>query len=189
VKPTVQGFVFLPLALSNPIFNDLTGVLGQVDGSFQLPVYKGLGVGVGIDASFYQLNEHGLAVGETPGSVSRLLYYGKVNWTAYTGPQTFYELSAKFGQSTWNWDCTTCTSNEKQPGFHWGLNATYFVHATDNLAFGLSLGYEADGTSFGPEVIGLENFPGRTDTGGPYHFITVGLGFSTAFAKSDAGMW
>jgi hypothetical protein len=189
VKPTAQGFVFLPLALGNPVFNDLTGVLGQVGGSFQLPVYRGLGVGVGVDASFYELNEHGLSTEETQGTVNRLLYYGKLSWSAYTGPRTFYELSAKLGQSTWDWDCTTCTSNEKQVAFHWGLNASYFVHATDNLAFGLSLGYEEDGTSFGPHVIGLDNFPGRTDTGGPYHFLTVGLGFSTGFAKSDRGMW
>jgi len=189
VKPTAQVFVHLPVALNNPVFNDLTGVLGQVDGAFQLPIYKGLGVGVGIDASFFELNDHALSPEVTEGSANRWLYYGKVNWSAYTGPQTFYELSAQFGQSRWNWDCTSCAYNEQQVGFHWGLSAAYFVNATDNLAFGLLLGYEADGSSFGPGVIGLDHFPGRTDTERPYHFLTIGLGFSTNFAKSESGMW
>lgn len=189
IKPTAQGFIFLPMALGNPVFNDLTAVLGQLDGSFQLPVYKGLGVGAGVNASFFELNDHALSPQVTEGSLSRWLYYGKLNWSAYTGPRTFYELSAKLGQSIWDWDCSTCASNEKQVAFHWGLSAAYFVHATDNLAFGLSLGYEADGSSFGPEVVGLDHFPGRTDTGASYHFLTIGLGFSTGFAKSDTEMW
>ncbi|MBK6408863.1 MAG: hypothetical protein IPF78_04025 [Flavobacteriales bacterium] len=47
VKPTLQGILFLPVALGNPIFDNLTAVLGQVEGSFQLPVYKGSAQGWG----------------------------------------------------------------------------------------------------------------------------------------------
>ena len=185
VKPTFQGFLFLPVALGNPVFDNLTAVLGQVEGSFQLPVYKGLGVGVGVNATWYELEEFGLSAQvPTDGDVRRMLYFGKLNWTHYTGTRTFLELSTKLGQSTWDWNCRTCSVNERQSGLHWGLNAGWFVHASDNLAFGLSLGYEQDATRFSPGVIGLERFPGRTDTGGPYHFLTVGLGFSTGFQKT-----
>lgn len=188
-KPTAQGFLFLPIALGNPIFDNLTDVLGQVDGAFQLPVYKGLGIGVGVNATWYELNGNGLSPELTEGDVNRLLFHGKLAWAHYTGPRTFYELNAKLGQATWNWNCRTCADNERQSGFHWALNAAYFVHASDNLAFGLSVGYQHDATSFGPGVIGLERFPGRTDMGAPYHFLTVGLGFSTSFQKADEAIW
>lgn len=189
LKPTAQGFLFLPVALGNPIFDNLSDVLGQVDGSFQLPVYKGFGVGVGMNATFYELNDRGLAPEVTEGDVNRLLFYGKLTWTHYTGPRTFVEMNAKLGQSTWDWNCSTCADNERQAGFHWGVNAAYFVHASDNLAFGLSLGYQQDAVRFGPGVIGLERFPGRTEMDAPYHFLTVGLGFSTTFEKAKDGVW
>lgn len=189
-KPSVQGFLFLPVALKNPVFDDLTAVLGQLEGVFQMPVWKGLGVGLGVNATWYELEERAVGGGIiTQGEVRRMLYFGKLNWTRYTGPRTFYELNTKLGQSTWTWDCTTCASNETSSSFHWGVNAAYFIHASDNLAFGLSLGYEADAAEFGPEVIGLERFPGRTDASAPYRFITIGLGFSTTFANSSGSMW
>lgn len=188
-KPTIQGFFHLPVALGNPVFNDLADVLGQVDGSFQMPFYKGLGAGLGVNASFYELNEHGLATEVTDGSTTRMLYYGKLFWTHTTGKQSFLELNAKLGQGTWAWDCTTCGNNERQVAFHWAANAAWFIHASDNLAFGLSLGYQADDSRFGPGVIGLQRFPGRTDTGAPYRFLTVGLGFSTGFERSKDGIW
>lgn len=188
-KPTAQGFFILPVTLGNPIFNDLADVLGQVDGCFQMQFYKGLGVGLGMNASFYELNEHGLATEVTDGSTTRMLYYGKLFWTHPTGKQTFLELNAKLGQSTWAWDCTSCGNNERQAGFHWAVNAAWFIHASDNLAFGLSLGYQADESRFGPGVIGLQRFPGRTDMGAPYRFLTIGLGFSTGFEKSKEGIW
>ncbi|MBS1582620.1 MAG: hypothetical protein JST66_10515 [Bacteroidetes bacterium] len=189
LKPTAQGFLILPVVLNNPIFDDLTAVLGQVDGCVQFPVAKGLGFGVGASMTWYELEEHGLPQVTAIGTTERLVFYGKVAYARYTGPRTFYELNAKLGQGSWNWKCSSCADNEKQPGFHWGLNAAYFVHASDNLAFGLTLGYEADATSFGPGVIGLDHFPGRLDTGAPYRFLTVGLGFSTRFAKSPEREW
>ncbi|MBK7287029.1 MAG: hypothetical protein IPI95_07935 [Flavobacteriales bacterium] len=102
VKPTVQGILFLPVALGNPIFDNLTAVLGQVEGSFQLPVYKGFGAGVGVNATWYELNEFGLSSQvPTDGDVRRMLYFAKLNWTRYTGNSTFLEFSTKLGQSTW----------------------------------------------------------------------------------------
>lgn len=189
LKPTAQGAFVLPLALENPVFNNLTSTMGQVDGSFNLPLYKGLGVGVGGNVTWYELNGNALAPELTEGTLNRVLFYGKLWWAQYTGPRTFYELNAKVGQGTWDWNCRTCTDNLRQPGLHWAVNAAYFVHASDNLAFGLTMGYQADEASFGPGVIGLERFPGRTDTGGQYRFFTVGLAFSTSFQRAAEGVW
>ena len=51
------------------------------------------------------------------------------------------------------------------------------------------LGYQADALRFGPDVVGLDGFPGRTDTGAPYRFLSVGLGFSTGFRPSPESHW
>ncbi|MFT3885587.1 MAG: hypothetical protein QM724_09195 [Flavobacteriales bacterium] len=189
-KPSFQGLLLLPVPLRNPVFGDLTEVLGQVEGAFQVPLFKGLGVGVGAKFNWYGLEEHGLAQLITNGEVRRMVLFGKLQYEHYTGPITYYELNAKAGQARWTWDCTTCADNAKQNAFHWGISASYFVHTSDNLAFGITLGYEADAASFGPGVIGLESFPGRKDRDAPYRFLTVGLGFSTRFIKSNEdGMW
>ncbi|MCO6482091.1 MAG: hypothetical protein J5I62_04800 [Flavobacteriales bacterium] len=186
-RPRAQGFLFLPVALDAPVFNGLTDVLGQVDASISFPLHKGLGIGAGANHTWYELNERALAPEWTIGSVNRLLLYGKLSWGRYTGPRSFYELNAKVGQAIWDWKCGTCPDSRRQADLGWGLNAAYFIHATDNLAFGISVGYHRDMSEFGPGVIGLDRFPGRTDTGGPYRFFNVGLGFSTGFQRSPQG--
>lgn len=188
-KPTLQGMLILPTALSNPIFSRLTEPLGEFALSGQFPLKSGLGAGVGASGMWWDLQEHAFSQLHTIGSSRRLTYYGKLFYSHYTGKVTFYELSAKAGMSDWAWDCTTCAQQVKQTGFHWGVNAGYFVHATKNLAFGLTLGYEADASNFSPEVICLDAFPGYTERGGPYRFFTLGLGFSTRFEKSDEQSW
>lgn len=188
-EPALQGAFILPIALHNPGFDDLTAILGQVDACFQLPVVKGIGWGIGVNATFYELNEHGTGNPiSTIGNVDRMLLYGKVNYMRYTGPVTFYQFDAKFGYGVWDWDCSTCAVNVRQPAIHWGLDAGYYFNATKNLAFGLIVGYEGDGSDFGPEVIGLEDIQGHR-TGSPYRFLTIGLGFSTGFQKTKDGMW
>ncbi len=188
-KATAQGSFMLPLALQNPVFNGLTSTMGQVDGAFNLPLYKGIGIGAGVNGTWYELNENALSPAVTAGTTDRLLAYGKLWWGRYTGPRTFFLVDAKLGRSTWDWQCTTCRQNERQTGFHWALDAGYFVHASDNLAFGVLLGYQEDAYNFGPGVIGLERFPGRTDMGGRYRFLTVGLGFTTGFQRSRERDW
>jgi hypothetical protein len=183
-KPRAQGFLVLPVVLKDPVLTGLADVMGQVDGSFSMPVYKGLGIGVGANHTWYELNEGALAPEVTIGSVNRLLLYGKLSWGHYTGARTFYELNAKLGSGIWDWQCGTCADSQRQSAFSWGLNAAYFIHATDNLAFGISVGYHRDLSEFSPEVIGLGRFPGRTDRGGPYRFLNVGLGFSTGFQRN-----
>jgi hypothetical protein len=189
-KLSAQGWLVLPVALKNPVFDALTEVQGQLDGSLQLPVWKGLGFGAGVKVNFFGLEERALSRTLTQGDASRFVYYGKLQYERYLGGKAYVELYTKLGMAQWKWNCRTCASNERQSGFHWGSGAALFVHASDNLAFGVTLGYEADAASFGPNVIGLNEFPGRTDTGGPYRFLTVGLGFSTRFLPSKGeDMW
>lgn len=183
-KPTFQGLLILPTQLRNPLFGRLTAPLGELDGSFQLPIRSGWGVGVGGKMMWWELQEHAFSQLSTIGDARRATWYGKLQYARYTGPRTFYELNLKAGMSYWAWDCSTCAEVVKQTGFHWGANAGYFVHATDNLAFGLILGYETDAADFSPAVICQEEFPGYTDRGGTYRFLTVGLGFSTTFERN-----
>ncbi len=189
-KPTAQLMLILPAQLGNPIFDRLTSPLGEVDGSVQFPLKNGLGAGVGGKMMWWELKTNAFAPTlSTPGEARRSALYAKVQYAHYVTPNMFYELNAKFGTSTWTWDCTTCEEDYKQQGFHWGVTAGYYVHASDNLAFGVTFGYEADATRFSAATICQGSFPGYTDTGGPYRFLNVGLGFSTRFEKSKEERW
>jgi len=188
-KPTFQGTLLLPTQLRNPVFGRLTAPLGEVEGSFQLPLVKGLGVGVGASFMFWDLQQRAFPLLSTIGEARRSVYFGKLQYARYTGEKTFYELNAKAGPARWTWDCSTCVDNVEQRGLHWGVNAGYYVHATRNLAFGVTVGYERDDAEFNAGVICEPNFPGYPEVREPYRFFTVGLGFSTRFEPSEEERW
>lgn len=188
-KPTFQGTLLLPTQLRNPVFGRLTAPLGELEGSLQLPLFKGLGVGVGASFMFWDLQQRAFSLLTTIGEARRTVYFGKLQYARYTGSKTFYELNAKAGPATWTWDCSTCVENVLQRGLHWGVNAGYYVHATRNLAFGVTVGYERDMAEFSSDVICEPNFPGYPEVREPYRFITVGLGFSTRFEPSEEERW
>lgn len=190
VKPNLHGWLILPVPVGVPIFNDITESVGQLDLRFQVPLSKkGYGLGVGVKGSLFDMRENALAPTNIAGTVNRWTYFGQAQYERYTGPITYYQLSALMGVSKYTWDVATCPEPTRQSGFFWGANASYHVHASDNLAFGLLLGYEHDASRLSPDVICLETYPGRTDNGpsDPYQFFTIGLGFSTRFIKSAEG--
>lgn len=184
---TLKGNFFLPAPIGNPLFKSSTESIGQVDGVLQIPILKGLGVGVGGKMTWYGMNERALAPFVTNGEVRRRTFYGKLQYEQYTGPRAYYELHARLGASTYTFDCPTCTTSNKSNAFHWGLGAAYYIHATDNLSFGLTIGYEVDATRFNAENLGLNNFPGRVQTEEEHNYrnFIIGMGFSTRFRKSE----
>lgn len=189
-KPTAQVMLILPAQLGNPIFDRLTSPLGEVDAAVQFPLKNGLGIGIGGKMMWWELKANAFAPTlNTPGEARRSAIYAKLQYAHYTAPNMFYEVNVKAGSSKWIWDCTTCAENYEQQGLHWAATAGYYVHASDNLAFGVTLGYEADVARFSPAVIEQDVFPGYAETGGPYRFLTVGLGFSTRFEKAAEERW
>jgi hypothetical protein len=191
LKPTAQGMLILPLQLNNPLFDRLTVPLGEVDLSLQIPIVKGFGLGAGAKGQWWEMRERAFSLLATNGSAHRLTWYGKVQFQRYVSEKVFYEFNAKVGYSAWRWDNvdTVCAEVIKQDALHYAFAAGMFVHASDNLAFGVTLGYERDMADFSPAVVCAESFPGFTSTGAPYRFLTVGLGFSTTFQKSKDDGW
>ncbi len=189
VSPTVKAALVLPVPLGNPLFNSVTETLGQLDAVFQVPLWKGLGVGVGAKMTWFGVKERALAPLVTRGDIRRTTFTGKVQYEQYTSERTFYELSARAGPSTYDFICPTCSDDSRRTVFHWALNATYFLHASDNLAFSLGLGYETDATRFSATDLGLEGFPGRIETAesGNFRNLLVSMGFSTRLRRSDEG--
>lgn len=187
VTPTFKGTLVLPVPVGHALFNDLAESIGQLDGCVQAPLYKGLGLGAGFSSSWFGLKERALAPTIIRGDVIRATYYGKVQYEHYTGPVTYYEFSGKFGGSTVSWKTENCPEVKKQSTFHWGLYAGYYLHATELLSFGLTLGYEADASDLTPDLLCQERFSGRNFTVAedPYRFLTVGLGFSTRFGRAQ----
>ncbi len=190
VSSTLKGNLILPVPLGNPLFEGVTESVGQLDGVVQFPLMKGLGIGVGAKMTWFTINERALAPEVISGEIRRSGFYGKLQYEQFTGPRNFYELSARFGSATYAFDCTTCTDDATRTVFNWGLGASYYIHATDNLAFGLILGYDRDATVFGAADLGLPSFPGRNELqeNRNMQYFLVGMGFSTRFRKApDSG--
>ena len=186
VSSTLKGDLVLPVSFNNPIFNSVTETIGQLGGVIQLPLFKGLGIGVGGNYTWWGIKERALAPFVTQGEVRRAVFFGKVQYERYTGPRTFYELNLRAGTSTYTYDCPTCIGDE-EPGFFWSLATGYYIHATDNLAFGLTVGYDRQTSRFDAADLGLMGFPGRPESSEAraYQNLVFGLGFSTRFRKSD----
>jgi len=189
VSPTFKGTLVLPAPLKNPLFNSITETLGQLDGVLQFPLTKGFGIGAGANMTWFGVKERALAPDLTSGDIRRATFFGKVQYEEYTSERTFFELSAKMGSSTYVFDCPKCNDESRRTVFHWGVGVGYYIHATDNLAFGLTLGYERDNTRFSSDDLGLPNFPGRQEKVEDRNFqnFLIGLGFSTRLRKAEDG--
>lgn len=186
VSSTVKGDLVMPIPLGNPLFNSVTESVGQIGGTFQLPLHKGFGIGLGGNITWFTLKERALNPFILSGDVRRMVGYGKLQYEAYTGERTFYELSLRGGMSIYDFDCSTC-AGQRDPVLYWSLQAGYYIHATDNLAFGLLIGYDNQRARFDAEDLGLENFPGRRETAESrsYQNLLFGLGFSTRLRRSE----
>jgi len=186
VSSTIKGNLILPVPLGNPLFESSTESVGQLDGCFQIPLAKGLGIGVGGKMTWFTINERALAPFVSSGEIRRSAFYGKMQLERYTGPRTFYELSARVGAATYAFDCSTCNDASRRTVLHWGIGTGYYIHATDNLSFGLTLGYERDATTFAAQDLGLENFPGRPELQEKrqFQYLVIGMGFSTRLRRS-----
>ncbi len=185
---TLKGTLVLPVPVGIPLFNALTESVGGIDLCVQYPFWKGLGAGLGGRATWFGLEERSFAPQNISGEIVRATWFGKLQWEKYTGGRTFIELAGKAGVSDYHYTSSGVGERRtvKVSGLHWGGQCTFYLHATENLAFGVQVGYEQDAQTLSPDKFGLENFPGRTvqAEGPPYGFLTVGLGFSTRFRKS-----
>ncbi len=186
---TLKGTLQLPVAVGAPLFEALTEGIGGIDGCVQQPLWKGLGVGAGARAIWFGLEERAFAPLAVSGDVFRTTWFGKVQWERYTGRRTFTELAFKAGVSDYRYTTTTAGEEHrvKATGLHWGGQFSLYLHASDDLAFGLQLGYEQDQQVLDASRFGLAALPGRTvrSEGPPLGFLTVGLGFSTRFRRSN----
>jgi hypothetical protein len=189
-KPSLKGQLVLPLRAGNDLFAEITETIGEVDLGVQLPLFKGLGIGAGGSGTFFTLDERALA-SAAHGDVTRWMYYGKLQYEHYADDRSFFELSAKVGTSIYRWNASTCPEPRVDRTFHWGTSLTYYLGASENLAFGILIGYEVDDIGIEPATVCLEEFAGRTVTEpeAPLGFLTLGLCFHTRFARSEEEGW
>jgi len=193
VSTTFQGILAMPIPLNNPLFSDITETIGRLGAAVQFPLQakkdRAFGLGGGYDLTWSGIRERALAPEVITGEVRRSAWYGKMNYSGYGGPRSFYELYARLGTVTYTYDCSTCGEGQST-AFHWGLGAGYFFHASDNLAFGLTMAYERDALRFSAADLGLESFPGRRETveASDYQNLFLALVFSTRLRKApDTG--
>jgi hypothetical protein len=186
VSSTIKGDLNLPIPFKNPLFTNYTENIGQAGLAFQLPVYQGLGFGLGGAMWWTTLKQRTLQPFVPNGDVRRSIAYGKLSYERYTGPTTFYEASLRAGMAWYDFDCGTCSGARDGVAF-WALGLGYFVHATENLAFGLTLGFDQASRNFLAEDLGQQRFPGSPESAErrPMRNVLVGLGFSTRLRRSE----
>lgn len=186
VSTTIKGDLALPIPLNNPLFGSITETVGMLGATIQFPFYKGLGAGLGANMSWFGIEERALAPQITSGEIRRSHFYGKVQYERYTGDRTFYELYGKLGLANYAYECATCPDQDPGSVFHWGVGVGYYLHATDNLAFGLTLAYEMDNARFSASDLGLDSFPGRKEVEerSKYQSLIFGMTFSTRLRRS-----
>lgn len=187
VSTTIKGDLSLPIPLNNPLFSSITETVGMLGGTIQFPLHKGLGIGAGASMSWFSIEERALAPVVTSGEIRRARYYGKVQYERYTGERTFYELHGKLGSSIYTFECSTCPEGSSGGVFHWGAGVGYYLHATENLAFGFTMTYETDSDRFAASDLGLESFPGRKEVmeATNYQYFVFGMSFSTRLRRSS----
>jgi hypothetical protein len=186
VSATIKGDLALPVPLGTPVFNSITETIGTIGLTYQHPIWEGLGVGVGANVSWFGVEERALAPIVTSGEIRRFRGYGKVQWERYTGERSFYELQGRLGLANYTYDCPTCADNARDQGLHLGVGAGYYLHATENLAFGLTVSWESDAARFAASDLGLTGFPGRREVEEErnYQYLVVGMSFSTRLRRS-----
>jgi len=186
VSSTIKGDLILPIPFKNPLFTNYTENVGQAGLTFQVPVGKGFGVGIGGGMWWTTLKERTLQPFVSNGDVRRIIGFGKAQYERYTGPVTFYEANLKVGMAWYDFDCATCAGS-RPPVLYWAAGIGYFVHATENLAFGLTMGYDRSGRTFAASDFGVEYFPGTRETAehrAMQNFL-LGLCFSTRLRRSE----
>ncbi|MCB9169312.1 MAG: hypothetical protein H6597_05035 [Flavobacteriales bacterium] len=183
---SLKGDLTLPVPLSPRLFDDITENIGRVGLRLQYPFAKGLGAGVGGDATWFGIEERSLLPYAVSGEIFRACYFGQVQYEHYTGERAFYELAAEAGLADYRYRSSLADPVPRSTGFHWGVHMGYYLHASEQLAFCLRLGYGTDDVYLTPDRLGVTEFPGRIVDGpqGPYRFLTIGLGFSTGFGRS-----
>lgn len=186
VSSTIKGDLILPIPFKNPLFTTYTENIGQVGLTFQVPVSKGFGLGIGGGMWWTTLKERALQPFVPNGDMRRVIVFGKAQYEHYTGPVTFYEASLKVGAAWYDFDCATC-AGARPPVLYWAVGLGYFVHATENLAFGLTIGYDRAARTFSASDLGVEHFPGTRQTieQRAMQDFLLGLCFSTRLRRSD----
>lgn len=186
VSATIKGDLVMPVPIRTPLFSSITESIGQAGLTFQAPIHKGLGLGVGANMTWLTLKERALSPFLSSGEVRRFAVYGKVQYERFTTEHTFYELSLRSGIAGFNYSCGGC-AGQLDPVLYLSAQAAYYIHATENLSFGLMLGYDLQNGRFSAEDLGLSNLPGRAETAeaGPYQNVLLGLGFSTRLRRSE----
>ncbi|MFZ1688118.1 MAG: hypothetical protein WAU70_11885 [Flavobacteriales bacterium] len=179
----------LPTALNNTQMRNLTEVIGQLGLTAQFPLFKGLGIGAGARATFFDYDVRSFGGTPRTGGVQRWSFFGKLQYEALTSEKTFVELAVRAGQTRYGFNTDSCPT-VRESGLYLNPTFAFYVMATKNLAFGIMLGYESDNVYLKPEQFCLEALPNHRvgETEGPIQYFTLGLSVSSRFRKGEEPM-
>ena len=186
---SVQLDFVLPTALRNTQMRRLTEVIGQLGLTAQFPLYKGLGIGAGSRATFFDHDVRSFGGTPRSGGVQRWSFFGKVQYEAFTSEKTFIELAMRAGQTHYTFRTDGC-GTVREIGLYLNPTFGFYLMATENLAFGLTIGYESDNAYLKPHQFCLDALPNHRsgEIEGPLRYFTLGLSVSSRFRKGEEPM-
>ncbi|MEO8066156.1 MAG: hypothetical protein ABI599_00545 [Flavobacteriales bacterium] len=176
----------LPTAFNNTQMRSLTEVIGQLGLTAQFPLFKGVGIGAGARATFFDYDVRSFSGTPRTGGVQRWSFFGKLQYEARTSEKTFVELAVRAGQTRYTFRTDSCAA-VVEGGFYLNPTFAFYLMATKNLAFGLSLGFESDNVYLRPEQFCLDALPNHrvAEIEGPIRYFTLGLSVSSRFRKGE----
>lgn len=179
----------LPTAFGNTQMRRLTEVIGQLGLTAQFPLYKGLGIGAGARATFFDHDVRSFGGTPRTGAVQRWSFFGKLQYEVFTSERSFIEVAVRAGQTRYTFRTDGC-GTVRETGFYLNPTLGLYLMATEDLSFGLTVGYESDNVYLKADQFCLDALPNHRigETEGPLRYFTLGLSVSARFRKGEEPM-
>lgn len=170
----------LPTAITNYSFKSLTSGLIDLNLGYSYHFEKPhLVAGVGVKYGYWGIESVNFPNDIVTGRVEILAPMLQLGYRSILNEKTFLNIEFNGGISR-----IITTSNKRPDRFSQTATiispkVSLYLKASDLLYFGINLGYSYLGAEFGPENLGMTNFPAANDSHnqGEYQYFSVGLGF------------
>lgn len=190
VRQTIKGDFKIPTPTYNKSFTKTVNGIADMSLHYNYPVFRYFTAGVGFKFTYLQINDFKTNV-KTNASVKVYTPFVRLGFEKFTRPKFFYGLHLKTGYSTLNFYSNICDSlygdsgAPKDKGFYIEPEISFYLMASDNLAFGIQIAYNVIFDQYGPDNVCLPNFSGMSasDSQGNYQFFSLGFGFSASISK------
>mgnify|MGYP003872258131 CR=1 FL=1 len=182
----------LPFPTSNYFMTQVAEGVVDLNGSFNVKLFKELYAGAGYKYSQFKLNEIQARVAPNDiydGKIIQQGFYGELSYFFHPYEILSIEANFQLGQESVSATSKLCPSDSPghstKKGIFYSPNVNIYLKTEEVFSFFLSLGYQFSTTGFQPEDIcrpSFENYE-PADYTGNYQHINVGFGIGISLIK------